>query len=107
MPDVPGMSTKRIFHSSCLLNDEKWWISGGYNGANTSEYLADDYTPFFPYYELPEPMAYHTMVRVNFTSVIFVGNQQPSKKVYMLSTNTGKFIPLTDMQTARAKPQAG
>ena len=102
------MSNKRSHHASCLLGKDKWWISGGLlNGCNTSEYLQTGHNTFEPFVELPEKFSSHIMVQINGTAVIFIGNNPPSKRVYLFNAQTEQFERLEDLKNARWAPFAG
>ena len=109
--DMPHMIHSRSFHSSCLLDGDKWWITGDFTkstGMNTSEYLQIGQTTSFQrYIDLPEGMYSHTMIRATQTSVIFVGNHPISDRVYLFNSRTERFRELPPMQRKLNSPQAG
>ena len=110
MPDALNVTMigKRNSPASCLLDGDKWWISGGSGmGESTSEYFQMGQNSFTQYVDLPETMSRHTMVQFNDTIVIFVGNNFPSKRVYEFNAETEQFKRLPDFRIARRGPVAG
>ena len=106
-------SKLRLYLASVFLGQDEWWISGGTSGNDaslsrtTTEMLYEGTSQFVNYNDLPEAMEDHTMVRVNATSVIFVGNNPQSDRVYMFDKNTQSYSSLPSLSTVRAYPFAG
>ena len=102
------MTKERWYHASCLLGENKIWISGGRrNGRSSSEYLQLGQNSFKPFVDLPEGMHSHVMIRINESAVLFLGNYPQSKNVYMFDVDLGRFERLPPLKIARTKPFAG
>ena len=95
------MTRNRNLASSVLLNDKKWWISGGV-GYYSSEYLQVGKSSFRTFVNLPGKLNQHKLIQVNETVIILVGNE-----VYAFNIQTTSFSQLPEMRTARENPQAG
>ena len=106
-------SKLRLYLAGTLLGQDEWWISGGTSGSEaslsrtTTEMLYEGTSQFVNYNDLPEAMEDHTMVRVNATSVIFVGNNPQSDRVYMFDKGSQTYTSLPSLNTVRAYPFAG
>ena len=106
--EMPDMIDERVFHSGSLLGDDKWWITGGYYAKNTSELYTSEYlqigqSSFINSVGLPEKMLEHTMVRINKTTIVFVGN---FSKIYMFNATSETFTTLAEIKP-RIAPFAG
>ena len=101
--------------SSAFLTFEEWWITGGYIAVNTTatELLTSNGQSFQLYADLPLPMKEHVMVRVNETTVIFIGNccesDNPEYKdlVFIFDKMSGRFANLPNLIYGRGWPMAG
>ena len=110
-----GLTTNklRLYLSSAFLGQDEWWIGGGTSGSSgslsltTTEMLYSGTDKFVNYNDLPEEMEDHTMVRVNETTVIFVGNNPQSDRVYIFHKDTQTYNNLPSLTVERAYPFAG
>ena len=112
------MANARQSAASTLLTSEKFLMTGGRldsapNVWDTVEVLQRGKSSFeMSSITLPEAMAFHTVVRINDTSVFFVcavlnDNPYYSARSYILDTETETFDQLPDMTIDRVRCMAG
>ena len=89
------------------MADGRWWISGGTYNKETSEILQPGNSIFEDFVDLPEGMHVHEMICVDEETVLFVGNEPPSEKVYTFNVQTETFTQLPDIPNARRGNFAG
>ena len=105
------MNVARVDHASSFISNNEWWISGGTSSPSQSstEILSAGESVFKTSVTLPESMSDHTMVRVNNSYVIFVGNWAGSgtNRVYEFKTSCQCFDSLPSQSVTRKGPAAG
>ena len=97
----------RDFFASSLLSNDEWWLTGGEISELSTDLLVSGNTFMIESVQLPERMRYHTMIRVNETSVVFVGNDYYSTNTYIYDKTSQSFTELPSLSQGRYWPQAG
>ena len=108
--NVLNTNVGRYDAAGSFLSNNEWWISGGSSSGTSSEILNSGESTFRTSVNLPESMADHTMVRVNNSYVIFVGNSgagSGSNRVYEFKSSCQCFSPLPSQTVSRKAPAAG
>ena len=110
---VTHMSVGRGYASSIVLNHNRLWVTGGFNGAYllaSSEYVT--LTGTMPGPDLPMPLFRHAIVAINSTSSMVIGGYDENSGGYSASTlcydhNKGEWIIGPSLMQARSYHAAG
>jgi len=88
--EVQGMNMRRS-GAAALEIDGGWWVTGGFRGGMKTDTELWDGKTWQPHHELPAPMGFHCMVRINATTVFFIAgdNTREDGVAYFYSPATG------------------
>ena len=91
-------------------DSEHWWITGGYteDGCTKSTELYHINNNSFTYHmDLPTLRDLHSLVRINSTHIMLVGNAKSTNQTWMFNQDTEEWIELPNTIEARKITQAG
>ena len=101
------LDVKRASASETLLDENKWWITGGHDGGTVFHVSTVVYngTNLTPGPELPRPTAVHCVLKVNATHYFLAGGKSDAsttvRTAHLLEYGTGVWTALPAMLRAR------
>ena len=109
--EANSMLDQRYAAAAITLDESHWWVTGTYNQDIMSTEVYDATTQEFSYStDLPEKMGFHTLVRINSTHIVVVGNDYkagPSDRTYIYNQETLTFTDGPTQLEARSDCTAG